>query len=153
MKEQIREVNRVEMTFDNNPENERIGRVMASAFAATLNPTMEELSDFKTAVSEAVTNAIIHAYPAGRGNILMIFERERDMVRVHIQDWGVGIADIRQSMEPLYTTWKSGERSGMGFTFMEAFTDRVEVKSEPGKGTTVSLTKKMGGVQWNGPVN
>ena len=153
MKEQIREVNRVEMTFDNNPENERIGRVMASAFAAALNPTMEELSDFKTAVSEAVTNAIIHAYPARRGDILMIFERERDIVRVHIQDWGVGIADIRQSMEPLYTTWKSGERSGMGFTFMEAFTDRVEVKSEPGKGTTVSLTKKMGGVQWNRPVN
>lgn len=153
MKESINSTNRVEMTFQNFPENERIGRTLAAAFAAVLNPTMEELSDFKTAVSEAVTNAIIHAYPESRGDIIMIMERVENTVTVHIRDFGMGIEDVEKSMEPLYTTLKSGERSGMGFTFMEAFTDHVEVESEPGKGTSVSLTKKMGGEKWNIPVN
>lgn len=153
MKENINSTNRVEMIFQNVPENERIGRTLAAAFAAVLNPTMEELSDFKTAVSEAVTNAIIHAYPKSRGDIVMIMERKENAITVHIRDFGVGIADIKKSMEPLYTTLKSEERSGMGFTFMEAFTDYMRVESEPGKGTSVSLTKKMGGEKWNVPVN
>ena len=153
MKDKINGTNRIEMTFQNLPENERIGRTLAAAFASVLDPSMEELSDFKTAVSEAVTNAIIHAYPETQGDIIMVFERENNVVRVHIRDFGVGIADVKKSMEPLYTTQESGERSGMGFTFMEAFTDHVEVESEPGKGTSVSLTKKMGGEKWNKPVN
>lgn len=83
----------------------------------------------------------------------MILERRENVVTVHIHDYGIGIKDIKKSMEPLYTTLKDEERSGMGFTFMEAFTDTVQVESEPGKGTRVSLTKKMGGERWNIPVN
>ena len=152
MKTSIGDTNRLEAVFASSPENERISRVTAAAFAAVLNPTVEELSDFKTAVSEAVTNAIIHAYPEGRGEIRLTLERKKNEVTVHIRDFGVGIADIKKSMEPLYTTRKDQERSGMGFTFMEAFTDHVKVESEPGRGTCVSLTKKMGGEKWNIPV-
>ena len=152
MKTSIGDTNRLEAVFVSSPENERISRVTAAAFAAVLNPTVEELSDFKTAVSEAVTNAIIHAYPEGRGEIRLTLERKKNEVTVHIRDFGVGIADIKKSMEPLYTTREDQERSGMGFTFMEAFTDHVEVESEPGRGTCVSLTKKMGGEKWNIPV-
>ena len=152
MKTSIGDTNRLEAVFSSSPENERISRVTAAAFAAVLNPTVEELSDFKTAVSEAVTNAIIHAYPEGRGEIRLTLERKKNEVTVHIRDFGVGIADIKKSMEPLYTTREDQERSGMGFTFMEAFTDHVEVESEPGRGTCVSLTKKMGGEKWNIPV-
>ena len=152
MKTSIGDTNRLEAIFASSPENERISRVTAAAFAAVLNPTVEELSDFKTAVSEAVTNAIIHAYPEGRGEIRLTLERKKNEVTVHIRDFGVGIADIKKSMEPLYTTREDQERSGMGFTFMEAFTDHVEVESEPGRGTCVSLTKKMGGEKWNIPV-
>lgn len=153
MKTKINDTNRIELIFQNYPENERIGRMMAAAFASVVNPTMEELSDFKTAVSEAVTNAIIHAYPKTQGDIRMILERRENVVTVHIHDYGIGIKDIKKSMEPLYTTLKDEERSGMGFTFMEAFTDTVQVESEPGKGTRVSLTKKMGGERWIIPVN
>lgn len=152
MKTSIGDTNRLEAVFASSPENERISRVTAAAFAAVLNPTVEELSDFKTAVSEAVTNAIIHAYPEGRGEIRLTLERKKNEVTVHIRDFGVGIADIKKSMEPLYTTREDQERSGMGFTFMEAFTDHVEVESEPGRGTCVSMTKKMGGEKWNIPV-
>lgn len=152
MKMSIGDTNRLEAVFASSPENERISRVTAAAFAAVLNPTVEELSDFKTAVSEAVTNAIIHAYPEGRGEIRLTLERKKNEVTVHIRDFGVGIADIKKSMEPLYTTREDQERSGMGFTFMEAFTDHVEVESEPGRGTCVSMTKKMGGEKWNIPV-
>ena len=140
MKTSIGDTNRLEAVFASSPENERISRVTAAAFAAVLNPTVEELSDFKTAVSEAVTNAIIHAYPEGRGEIRLTLERKKNEVTVHIRDFGVGIADIKKSMEPLYTTREDQERSGMGFTFMEAFTDHVEVESEPG------------GEKWNIPV-
>lgn len=137
--------NDIEFTFWNEPENERLGRTVAAVFAAELNPTMEQLSDFKTAVSEAVTNAIIHAYPTGKGKIFMHLARSQEAVFVHIRDEGVGISDVEKSMEPLYTTLESQERSGMGFTFMEAFADELKVESEPGKGTSVYLMKKMGG--------
>lgn len=145
MRQGIKDTNRMEMTFGNQPENERIGRTMAAVFAAVLNPTMEELSDFKTAVSEAVTNAIIHAYPEREGEIRMILERKGNEITVTVCDQGIGIENVEKSMEPLYTTLPSEERSGMGFTFMEAFTDHLEVNSEPGKGTRVCLSKKMGG--------
>lgn len=145
MKRGKAERNKMELTFWNLPENERIGRTAAAAFASMTDPTLEELSDFKTAVSEAVTNAIIHAYPDEKGEIIMCLEREGSQVTVTVKDAGVGIKDIPKSMEPLYTTMPEGERSGMGFTFMEAFTDRLSVESEPGKGTIVRMTKKMGG--------
>ena len=115
--------NSLKMVFRNHPENERIVRTTAAVFVSILDPTLEEISDFKTAVSEAVTNAIIHAYP---------------------ESGGVGIKDVKKSMQPLYTTLHTQERSGMGFTFMEAFSDEITVKSEPGKGTTVKLIKTMG---------
>ena len=145
MKEYSGSDNRVEVCFPNHPENERLARTLAAVFASSLDPTMEELSDLKTAVSEAVTNAIIHAYPEKEGRIHMILERAEQTVTVHIRDHGKGIADIRKAMEPLYTTRADQERSGMGFTFMEAFADHVEVESKPGEGTCVILMKKMGG--------
>ena len=145
MRQDINETNRMELTFWNQPENERIGRTTAAVFAAVLDPTLEEISDFKTEVSEAVTNAIIHAYPETEGKINMILERKGNEVTVTVIDYGIGIENVEKSMEPLYTTLPSEERSGMGFTFMEAFTDHLEVKSEPGKGTSVRLSKKMGG--------
>ena len=145
MKQSQADTNKMELTFISLPENERIGRTMAAAFAAMINPTLEELSDFKTAVSEAVTNAIIHAYPEGRVEIKMSLERKGREFTVIVSDEGKGMENVRKSMEPLYTTLPEQERSGMGFTFMEAFTDKLEVESRPGHGTIVRMTKKMGG--------
>ena len=145
MKQSQADTNKMELTFISLPENERIGRTMAAAFAAMINPTLEELSDFKTAVSEAVTNAIIHAYPEGQGEIKMSLERKGREFTVIVSDEGKGMENVRKSMEPLYTTLPEQERSGMGFTFMEAFTDKLEVESRPGHGTIVRMTKKMGG--------
>lgn len=136
--------NMMEIKFINKPENEKISRTAAAVFAAVTDPTLEELSDFKTAVSEAVTNAIIHAYPDAPGDIEMILQREGRQITVIVKDYGVGIENVAKSMEPLYTTFPSGERSGMGFTFMEAFSDHLEVDSIPGQGTTVKLVKTMG---------
>ena len=128
--------NSLKMVFRNHPENERIVRTTAAVFVSIL--------DFKTAVSEAVTNAIIHAYPESGGDIEAYFKRENKKITVIITDYGVGIKDVKKSMQPLYTTLHTQERSGMGFTFMEAFSDEITVKSEPGKGTTVKLIKIMG---------
>ena len=125
-------------------ENEKIVRTTAAVFASVLDPTLEEISDFKTAVSEAVTNAIIHAYPKTGGDIEAYFKREDKKITVLITDYGIGIKDVGKSMQPLYSTLHTQERSGMGFTFMEAFADEVEVKSVPGKGTTVKLIKIIG---------
>lgn len=133
--------NSLKMVFRNHPENEKIVRTTAAVFASILDPTLEEISDFKTAVSEAVTNAIIHAYPKTGGDIEAYFKRENRKITVIITDYGVGIRDVEKSMQPLYTTLHTQERSGMGFTFMEAFADEVKVKSTPGKGTTVKLIK------------
>ena len=104
----------------------------------------DKISDFKTAVSEAVTNAIIHAYPKTGGDIEAYFKREDKKITVLITDYGIGIKDVVKSMQPLYSTLHTQERSGMGFTFMEAFADEVKVKSVPGKGTTVKLIKIIG---------
>ena len=137
MKQAGENSNSLKMVFRNRPENEKIVRTTAAVFASVLDPTLEEISDFKTAVSEAVTNAIIHAYPKTGGDIEAYFKREDKKITVLITDVG-------KSMQPLYSTLHTQERSGMGFTFMEAFADEVKVKSVPGKGTTVKLIKIIG---------
>ena len=131
--------NEMKIIFDSRPENEGLAR-----FAAKLYPTLDELADIKTAVSEAVTNCIIHAYEGQVQKIEIFCRREGQKLWVDVIDKGVGIRDVAKAMEPLFTTKPEKDRSGMGFTFMEAFSDEITVKSEPGKGTTVKLIKTMG---------
>lgn len=135
--------NRMHLEFDSKSENERFARVTAAAFAAQLNPIMEELSDIKTAVSEAVTNAIVHGYEGMEGTVYMDGEIEGKKIKLTIRDTGVGIADVNKAMEPLFTTKPNEERAGMGFMFMEAFMDELQVISAPGKGTTVMMEKTI----------
>ena len=137
----------MQLEFEAKSENEEFARVVAAVFMSRLNPTLEEIEDVKTAVSEAVTNAIIHGYGMKGGKIRMELTAKmggRGRLQVVVWDQGVGIADIKQAMEPMFTTDSSGERSGMGFSFMEAFMDQVTVESEPGKGTRVSMMKYIG---------
>ncbi|MCI8593682.1 MAG: anti-sigma F factor [Oscillospiraceae bacterium] len=123
--------------------NEGFARSAAACFAAQLDPTLDELGDIKTAVSEAVTNAIVHAYPDELGRIVMKLRLYPDhSLEIVVRDWGVGIPDVDKAREPLYTTG-SEERSGMGFTIMESFMDTVKVRSQVGKGTTVTMRKKV----------
>lgn len=133
------------MEIESLSRNEEFARVVVSVFMARMNPTLEELDDVKTAVSEAVTNAVIHGYQ-GKGGIIYlqaeILERE---LTVTVRDTGIGIPDITRAMEPMFTTDPEGERSGMGFSFMEAFMDEVRVESEPGQGTVVTMKKKING--------
>lgn len=134
-----------EISFPAMSENEAFARIAASAFVMPGNPTLEELSDIKTAISEAVTNAILHGYNQdGKGMVHMRFEREEDFYTFIIFDQGVGIENVQQAMEPLYTSRPELERSGMGFSFMEAFMDSLTVESEPGKGTKITMTKSLG---------
>lgn len=126
-------------------ENEEYARVAAAVFASRLDPTLEEIGDIKTAVSEAVTNSIIHGYAGRTGIIVLLLWAEERTFFVEIQDFGCGISDIKKAMEPMYTTDLAGERSGMGFSFMEAFMDSVAVRSEPGVGTIVQMKKRIGG--------
>ena len=132
------------LEFDSIPANESFARVVVAAFLTRLNPTMEEVADITTAISEAVTNAIIHGYKQEVHKILIEAVVEKDTLEVSVQDFGVGIADIEKAMEPLYTTRRDLERSGMGFVFMEAFMDTIKVTSKPGEGTKVTMTKKIG---------
>ena len=132
------------LEFDSIPANESFARVVVAAFLTRLNPTMEEVADIKTAISEAVTNAIIHGYKQEVHKILIEAAVEKDTLEVSVQDFGVGIADVEKAMEPLYTTRRDLERSGMGFVFMEAFMDTIKVSSKPGEGTKVTMTKKIG---------
>lgn len=133
------------MEIESRSENEEFARVAVAVFLSRLDPTLEELDDVKTAVSEAVTNAIIHGYENGEGSIYIETVIEGNEASVSIRDEGVGIENVPRAMEPMYTSDKSGERSGMGFSFMEAFMDQVSVESEPGRGTTVTMKKKIGG--------
>lgn len=134
-----------EISFPALSENESFARMAVSAFVMPGNPTLEELSDIKTAISEAVTNAILHGYNQdGIGKVHMRFEREEDSFTFIVWDEGVGIENVEQAMEPLYTSRPELERSGMGFSFMEAFMDSLAVESEPGKGTKVTMTKSLG---------
>ncbi|HOS70644.1 MAG TPA: anti-sigma F factor, partial [Bacillota bacterium] len=112
-------------------------------FVAQLDPTIEELAEIKTAVSEAVTNAIIHGYSCEMGNVVIVTRIYGDTVEIEVKDSGVGIADIELARQPLYTSKPELERSGMGFTVMETFMDKVEIESLPWKGTTIRMTKQI----------
>lgn len=136
--------NAMKVEFDSISANEAFARVAVAAFMTQMNPSMEEVADVKTAVSEAVTNAIIHGYGNEIHKVTISGEIEGDWLTLQIADKGVGIADIEKAMEPMYTTRPELERSGMGFLFMEAFMDEVKVESEPGLGTTVTLRKQIG---------
>ena len=131
------------LDFPSKSANEAFARSAVACFAAQMDPTLNELEDIKTAVSEAVTNAIVHAYPDELGKIVMKLRiLEGGVLELTVRDWGRGIDDIRQARQPLFTTGGQ-ERSGMGFTIMESFMDRLTVKSAPGKGTTVSMRKRI----------
>ena len=144
MEEKRREPEWMKMDIEGRSENEEFARVAVAVFLSRLDPTVEEMDDIKTAVSEAVTNAVIHGYQGGEGTIYIETGIAGQEATVIVRDLGVGIPDIEKAMEPMYTTDLSGERSGMGFSFMEAFMDEVKVESEPGKGTTVTLKKTVG---------
>lgn len=137
--------NHMKLTMAAESVNEGLARIAIAAFAASLNPTLEELEDVKTAVSEAVTNAIIHGYRDvwPKGEVVMEGYIEEDMLTVTVTDYGIGIEDIDRAREPLYTTAPQEERSGMGFSFMEAFTDEMTVESRAGK-TVIRMVKRIG---------
>ena len=143
-KEEKRLQNRLKTVFPATSENEGLARAVAAAFAAQADPTVEELTEIRTAVSEAVSNAVIHGYPEGDGEVMMELALYSDgSLTISVEDHGVGIADVEQAKEPLFTTGGDSERSGMGFTVMESFTDRLEVVSAPGQGTRVTMTKRL----------
>lgn len=133
--------NQMTVEFDSVSKNESFARVVVAAFVTRLNPTLEEIADIKTAVSEAVTNSIIHGYENKDGRIRIETYIVEDTVTVIVKDFGVGIADIQKAMEPMYTSKPELERSGMGFAFMEAFMDELFVESVPEEGTTVTMRK------------
>ncbi len=124
-------------------QNESLARIVVAAFAAQLDPTLEELNDIKTAVSEAVTNAIIHGYERDQGVIIIKAQLNKREIVVEVEDGGVGIKDIEKAREPLFTTKPEQERSGMGFTIMENFMDKVQVVTEPGVGTRIIMSKNV----------
>ena len=136
--------NEMKIVFDSRPENEGLARVAVAAFCTQLNPTLEEVSDLKTAVSEAVTNCIIHAYEGKVQKIEVRCRMQGRVIWVDVIDKGIGIENISKAMEPMFTTKPEKDRSGMGFTFMEAFMDEIRVESQPGKGTTVHMKKTIG---------
>lgn len=141
----VNEKNVCEISFLAVSENEAFARMVAAAFVMPGNPTLEELSDIKTAISEAVTNAILHGYNQDAvGMVHMRCERMEEQFTFTVSDEGVGIENVKQAMEPLYTSKPELERSGMGFSFMEAFMDTLSVESEYGKGTRVVMTKQLG---------
>lgn len=136
--------NRMYLEVDSLSENEAFVRIAVAAFCTRLDPTLEEVEDVKTAVSEAVTNAIIHGYQGGAGIIITECEIQEKTLRVTIRDKGCGIENVEQAKEPLFTTKPEEERSGMGFSFMEIFMDELEIFSEVGQGTTVVMQKTFG---------
>ena len=142
----MNKINEMRIDFAAQPENEAVARVAVGAFLLPLNPTLEEMEDVKTAVSEAVTNAIIHGYQ-GKGGMIRVSAELYEDKQIHIEvvDCGVGIEDVAKAREPLYTTCPEMERSGMGFTVMETFMDSLSVRSSRGHGTTIHMEKKLGG--------
>lgn len=135
--------NQIEIKFKSLPENEAFARTCVSAFCLQLNPTLDEISDIKTAVSEAVTNCVVHAYPNRVGEITMLLSREQDKIHIVIKDNGVGIANIEQALTPFYTTKPDEERSGMGFTVMDSFMDSLVVRHNKVKGLIVEMSKRI----------
>ena len=141
----MKTVNQMRLSFPSKSRNEAFARSAVSAFITALDPTLSELNDLKTAVSEAVTNCIVHGYRRQSGTVYIFASvKDDNTVTVKIRDKGVGIEDIKQAMQPLFTTSPEEERAGLGFAVMQSFCDRVRVKSAPGKGTTVTLIKKIG---------
>ena len=135
--------NYITLEFPSRSANEGFARAAVAAFAVQLDPTLEELGDIKTAVSEAVTNAIVHAYPDTIGKIMVKCRiLEEDVLEVAVRDWGQGIADVERAREPLFTTGGE-ERSGMGFTIMESFMDTLRVTSKEGQGTKVTMRRRI----------
>lgn len=138
--------NEMKLDFPSHSRNEAFARAAAGAFIASLDPTASELSDIKCALSEAVTNCTVHAYPDRIGTIRLEIKLRADgTVILTVKDKGIGINDIEKAREPLFTTDAEGERSGMGFTVMESFCDSVKVRSSPGKGTSITLIRKLNG--------
>lgn len=136
-------LNEVTLEFVSRSSNESFARSAVACFAAQLDPTLNELEDIKTSVSEAVTNAIVHAYPQELGKIQMkLAIKEGGVLEISVRDWGVGIPDVEQARQPLYTTGNE-ERSGMGFTIMESFMDVLKIRSAPGRGTAVTMRKRI----------
>jgi stage II sporulation protein AB (anti-sigma F factor) len=136
--------NRMTLTFSSRSENEAFARIAVAAFVSQLDPTVEELNDLKTAVSEAVTNAIIHGYDGNPDGMVTIEARiEGDTVSIIVRDEGKGIEDLELARQPLFTSRPELERSGMGFTIMENFMDEFEAASEPGKGTEIRMMKRI----------
>ena len=140
----MRDTNEMELVFDSISVNEGFARVAVAAFMTQLNPTLEEVADVKTAVSEAVTNAIIHGYEKEVEKIRIHCHLKEQVIYIEVQDYGKGIENVKQAMEPMYTSKSELERSGMGFSFMEAFMDEISVESELGKGTLVKMQRKIG---------
>ena len=136
-------MDRMKLEFDSKSSNESFARVAVASFAVRLDPTMEEMSDIKTAVSEAVTNCVVHGYNNQDGTIVIECYIDENEITVIVQDFGVGIEDIKSAMTPLFTTKPDEERAGMGFSFMEIFMDELKVESAPGKGTKVTMKKRI----------
>ena len=140
----MKPINTVKIAFPSKSANEAFARSIAASFAAQADPAADEIAELKTAVSEAVTNCIVHAYKDGIGKITMTVSLyEDDTISVTVSDAGCGIQDIKKAMEPLYTTG-GDERAGLGFAVMESFADKVKVRSKPNRGTTVTLIKQLG---------
>jgi len=133
----------MKLQFWSKSQNESFARVVVAAFASQLDPTIEELADIKTAVSEAVTNAIIHGYSDGLGMVFIECNIDDDQIEIFVKDEGKGIEDIELARQPLYTSKPELERSGMGFTVMETFMDEVDVESKKGEGTVVRMVKRF----------
>ena len=140
----IKQINELKAEFLSKSENESFARMIVAAFIAPLDPTIEELSDIRTAVSEAVTNAIVHAYPDTLGTVHISCSIDENNISITVKDTGCGIENIDMARTPLYTGSKDGERSGLGFTVMETFMDSIEVLSMPKRGTIVTMYKKIG---------
>ncbi len=139
----MKSTNYITLEFLSRSSNEGFARAAVACFAAQLDPTLDELGDIKTAVSEAVTNAIVHAYPDTLGRIVVKAKiMEENILEITVRDWGRGIPDVQKAREPMYTTGGE-ERSGMGFTIMESFMDRITVRSTPGKGTRVTMRRAI----------
>ena len=139
----MKSTNYITLEFPSRSANEAFARTAVACFAAQLDPTLDELGDIKTAVSEAVTNAIVHAYPDTIGKVVMKARiLEESVLEISVRDWGRGISDVDQARQPLFTTGGE-ERSGMGFTIMESFMDKVAVRSAPDKGTKVTMRRRI----------
>ena len=136
--------NYFKISFPSRSVNESFARMTVAAFCMQFDPNIELLNDIKTAVSEAVTNCVVHAYPDTQGTIYITAKLKNNLLTVSVKDKGVGISDIRQAMQPMYTTDTRTERAGLGFAVMLAFMDKVKVYSAPGKGTRVVMTKNIG---------